>query len=101
MQAYDPLIPSITQNPYPYYAALRDESPVKFIPSLQGYAVSRWDDVVKTLSEPKVYSSAKFWPALLGEYDPVPEGPPMISLDPPGHVPIRKLSGKIFVPSRV
>jgi cytochrome P450 len=74
---------------------------VKFIPSMQAYTVARWADVAKTLSDTKVYSSAKFWPALLGEYDPVPEGPPMISLDPPGHVPIRKLSGKIFVPSRV
>ena len=67
MQTYDPLIPAITRNPYPYYAVLRDEAPVKFIPSLQGYAVSRWDDVVKTLTEPKTFSSSKFWPALLGE----------------------------------
>jgi len=92
MLAYDPLNPAITRNPYPYYAALREESPVKFIPSLQGYAVSRWDDVVKTLTEPKIYSSSKFWPALLGEYDPVPEEQPIISLDPPDHVPIRKLA---------
>ncbi len=101
MQTYDPLIPAITRNPYPYYAALRDEAPVKFIPSLQGYAVSRWDNVVKTLTEPKTFSSSKFWPALLGEYDPVPEEQPIISLDPPEHVPIRKLAAKIFVPSRV
>jgi cytochrome P450 len=101
MQTYDPLIPAITRNPYPYYAVLRDEAPVKFIPSLQGYAVSRWDDVVKTLTEPKTFSSSKFWPALLGEYDPVPEEQPIISLDPPEHVPIRKLAAKIFVPSRV
>jgi cytochrome P450 len=101
MENYDPLIPAITRNPYPYYAVLRDEAPVKFIPSLQGYAVSRWDDVVKTLTEPKTFSSTKFWPALLGEYDPVPEDPPIISLDPPEHVPIRKLAAKIFVPSRV
>jgi cytochrome P450 len=101
MLSYDPLNPAITKDPYPYYAALRDQDPVKFIPSMQAYTVARWADVAKTLSDTKVYSSAKFWPALLGEYDPVPEGPPMISLDPPGHVPIRKLSGKIFVPSRV
>jgi cytochrome P450 len=101
MLTYDPLNPAITSNPYPYYAALREEAPVKFIPSLQGYAVSRWDDVVKTLTEPKIYSSSKFWPALLGEYDPVPEEQPIISLDPPEHVPIRKLAAKIFVPSRV
>src|ERR1700722_4829979 len=101
MLSYDPLNPAITKDPYPYYAALRDQDPVKFIPSMEAYTVARWADVAKTLSDTKVYSSAKFWPALLGEYDPVPEGPPIISLDPPDHVPIRKLSAKIFVPSRV
>jgi cytochrome P450 len=101
MSSYDPLNPAVTCNPYPYYTQLREEEPVTWIASLQGFAVARWEDVSKCLTEPKTYSSSKFWPALLGEYDPVPEGPPMISMDPPGHVPIRKLSGKIFVPSRV
>src|SRR6267142_28513 len=71
--AYDPLNPAVTANPYPYYAALREHTPVKWLPSMQGFAVSRWDDVVKVLSDGKVFSSAQFWPALLGEYDPVPE----------------------------
>src|ERR1700683_610793 len=101
MTSYDPLNPAVTSNPYPHYAQLRDEEPVAFIPSLQGYAVSRWEDVVHCLTDGKIYSSARFWPALLGPYDPVPEGRPLISIDPPEHVPIRKLSGKIFVPSRV
>jgi cytochrome P450 len=98
---YDPLNPAVTANPYPYYASLREHSPVKWIESMQGFVVSRWDDVFKVLSDPKTYSSAQFWPALLGEYDPVPEVPPMISLDPPGHLRIRKLASKAFVPSRV
>lgn len=101
MASYDPLIPAVTSDPYPHYTYLRDHEPVSWIPSLQGFAVARWDDVVKTLTDSRTYSSTKFWPALLGEYDPVPEGPPMISIDPPEHVPIRKLSGKVFVPSRV
>lgn len=101
MSSYDPLIPAVTSNPYPHYMQLREEEPVAWIPSLQGFAVARWDDVVKVLTDSKTYSSTQFWPALLGEYDPVPEGPPMISIDPPDHVPIRKLSGKVFVPSRV
>src|SRR3546814_9452797 len=63
--------------------------------------VSRWDDVEEVLSDGQTFSSAQFWPALLGEYDPVPEVQPMISLDPPGHVRIRKLANKAFVPSRV
>jgi cytochrome P450 len=99
--SYDPLNPVITSEPYPYYAKLRADEPVKWIESLQGYAVARWDDVVTVLSDGKTYSSSKFWPALLGEYDPVPEVPPMISLDPPGHMRIRKLASKVFVPSRV
>lgn len=101
MLEYDPLNPAISGNPYPYYDELREHAPVKWIPSLQGFAVSRWDDVVSVLADGKTYSSSQFWPALLGEYDPVPEGPPMISLDPPEHIRIRKLAGKIFVPSRV
>ena len=98
MSTYDPLIPAVTSNPYPHYTQLREEEPVAWIPSLQGFAVARWDDVVKVLTDSKTYSSTQFWPALLGEYDPVPEGPPMISIDPPDHVPIRKLSAKVLRP---
>lgn len=98
---YNPLDYAVSSNPYPHYAKLRAEEPVKWLESMQGYSVARWDDVVEVLSDGKTFSSAQFWPALLGEYDPVPEVQPMISLDPPGHVRIRKLANKAFVPSRV
>src|SRR5690606_15539832 len=84
--AYDPLNPAITANPYPHYAVLRKEEPVKWLESLQGFAVARWDDVMTVLTDSKTFSSSRFWPALLGEYDPVPEVQPMISLDPPAHM---------------
>ncbi|CAM8664551.1 cytochrome P450 [Sphingobium sp.] len=99
--SYNPLDPAVTSNPYPHYAQLRANEPVKWLDMMQGFAVSRWDDVEAVLSDGKTFSSAQFWPALLGEYDPVPEVQPMISLDPPGHVRIRKLANKAFVPSRV
>ncbi|KMS58179.1 cytochrome P450 [Sphingobium cupriresistens] len=99
--SYNPLDPAVTSNPYPYYAQLRANEPVKWLDIMQGFAISRWDDVEAVLSDSKTFSSAQFWPALLGEYDPVPEVQPMISLDPPGHVRIRKLANKAFVPSRV
>lgn len=99
--AYDPLDPAVTADPYPYYAELRKHAPVQYVESMQAFAVSRWQDVVAVLSDGRTYSSAQFWPALLGEYDPVPEIPPMISLDPPGHVRIRKLANKAFLPARV
>lgn len=98
---YNPLDPAVTANPYPHYAQLRSDEPVKWLDMMQGFAVARWDDVQEVLSDGRTFSSAQFWPALLGEYDPVPEVQPMISLDPPGHVRIRKLANKAFVPSRV
>ena len=98
---YNPLDPTITANPYPHYAQLRAEEPVKWLDMMQGFAVARWEDVEEVLSDGQTFSSAQFWPALLGEYDPVPEVQPMISLDPPGHVRIRRLANKAFVPSRV
>lgn len=99
--SYDPLNPAVTSHPYPHYAQLRAEAPVHWLENMQGFAVSRWDDVTAVLRNGKIFSSAQFWPALLGEYDPVPEVQPMISLDPPGHMRIRKLANSAFVPSRV
>jgi cytochrome P450 len=98
---YDPLVPRVTRNPYPYYRDMRDHAPVAWIPSMNGFAVTRWDDVMTVLRDGKMFSSSKFWPELLGEYDPVPESPPMISLDPPDHLRTRKLASQVFVPSRV
>lgn len=100
-RTYDPLDPIVKQEPYPYYAQLRREDPVKWLPSLGAFGVARYDDVDTLLKDGKVYSSAQFWPALLGEFDPVPEVPPMISMDAPAHVHLRKLANKAFVPSRV
>lgn len=99
--SYDPLDPAVKSEPYPYYTELRKNAPVKWLPSLQAYAVANYDDVKALLSDPKLFSSSMFWPALLGEFDPVPEVPPMISMDPPDHVHLRKLANKAFMPSKI
>lgn len=101
MLEYDPLDPAVKHEPYPYYTALRRDEPVKWLPAIQAFGVARYDDVKALLSDGKLFSSSMFWPALLGEYDPVPEVPPMISMDPPGHVHLRKLANKAFVPSKI
>ena len=98
---YDPLDPLVKHEPYPYYAHLRRTEPVKWLPRIQAFGVARYDDVDALLKDGKLYSSSMFWPALLGEFDPVPEVPPMISMDPPGHVHLRKLANKAFVPSKI
>src|SRR5690606_12905620 len=94
---FDPMEADFQQNPYPYYERLREEAPVCWIDSLQGWAVAGYDDIIEVLTKPE-YSSAKFWPILLGEYDPAPEVAPMISMDPPGHLRTRKLAQRAFLP---
>jgi cytochrome P450 len=46
-------------------------------------------------------TSAASQQGLRVQYDPVPEAPPMISLDPPDHLRTRKLALQVFVPSHV
>tara|TARA_R110000772_G_scaffold31812_11_gene78233 strand:- start:5646 stop:6881 length:1236 start_codon:yes stop_codon:yes gene_type:complete len=98
---YDPLNPAVQQEPYPYYKVLRANEPVKWLPSLQAFGIASYDDIDAVLKDGKRFSSAQFWPELLGEYDPVPEELPMISMDPPNHVKLRRLANKAFVPSQI
>ncbi len=98
---YDPLDPVVKQDPYPYYEKLRHSEPVKWMPSLRVFAVAGYDEVDALLKNPKVFTSTQFWPELLGPFDPVPEVPPMISMDPPDHTHLRKLASTGFLPSKV
>ncbi len=98
---YDPLDPVVKHEPYPYYVKLRRNEPVKWLPGLQAFGVARYDDIDALLKDGSTFSSGQFWPALLGEYDPVPEEAPMISMDPPGHMQLRRIANKAFVPSKI
>ncbi|MCB1668940.1 MAG: cytochrome P450 [Pseudomonadales bacterium] len=95
---FNPMDPEFQQNPYPFYEQLREKAPVVWSDALQGYCLADYDDIVTVLSEADKYSSSKFWPILLGEYDPAPEVQPMISLDPPDHLRTRTLAQKAFLP---
>ena len=54
---YNPLLPEVRQDPYPYYAYLREEQPVYQVPGMGAYAVSRYDDVLYVLNHPEIFSS--------------------------------------------
>lgn len=100
-KTYDPLDHDVKQNPYPFYNLLRRDEPVKWLEGMQAFAVASYEEVDALLKNGKLYSSAQFWPALLGEFDPVPEVPPMISMDPPNHIHLRKIANKAFTPSKI
>jgi cytochrome P450 family 109 len=97
--AFNPLLWEVQQDPYAYYARLRHAAPVYYIESLNAWGIFRYDDVVYTLKHPELFSARDFIHNAFGEFDPVPEVPSIISLDPPEHTRLRKLANKAFLPS--
>lgn len=98
---YNPLLPEVQLNPYPYYTELRRHAPVYWVESLQCWAVSRYDDVQFVVKNPQLFSSAIMVQLFLAEMDPVPETHWMIALDPPTHTRQRSLVSKAFSPRTV
>jgi cytochrome P450 len=98
---YNPHLPEVKANLYAHYAYLREHAPVYWVESLQACAVSRYADVVYVLKNPQLFSSSAFFDQLLGEFNPVPEIPWMITSDPPAHTRLRKLANKGFMPSMI
>ena len=53
------LAPEVRENPYPYYAALRRESPIhQLVPGAPLYAITRYEDVLHILHHPEIFSSS-------------------------------------------
>ena len=97
--AFNPLDADYQQNPFGYYRTMRQEAPVAFVESLGVWALFRYGDVVDTLKRPDLYSSKDWIANTLGEYNPVPEVPNIIAMDPPNHARLRRLASKAFLPS--
>lgn len=82
------LPPEMRLNPYPLYAAMRQNSPVLFEESFNVWVVFRYDDVKRVLSEPGLFSSrfasaGAMWDSL-------------ITTDPPRHTQLRSLIARAF-----
>src|SRR5712692_8463454 len=99
---YNPFLPEVQENPYPYYAYLRQHAPVYQIPGVGAWAVSRYDDVMAVVKNPHVFSSSINAVAMAGEFNPFPpEAPSLIELDPPVHTLQRKIVNRAFTPRRI
>jgi cytochrome P450 len=108
------LAPEVRADPYPYYAALRRDSPIhQFAKSLPFYAITRYADVIHVLHHPELFSSTALQAALQG--GGVGIGPNsgalaghrllassmMIATDPPDHARLRRLVNRGFTPRRI
>jgi cytochrome P450 len=95
---YNPFLPEVKADPYPYYAHLRRQAPVYQVEAAGLWAVSRYDDVLYVLRNPSLFSSTVLIAALLGDLNPVPEAANLIASDPPVHSRLRKLVNRAFTP---
>jgi cytochrome P450 len=96
---FNPFDYDFHRNPYPTYAWLRENAPVYHNPTLDFWALSRFDDVLAGLHDTATYTSNKG----VALEDAGVEGPArsMIHLDPPEHTQMRKLVARRFTPRRI
>jgi cytochrome P450 len=89
--------PDIRANPYPFYAQLRRDAPVCQVDPGGFWAISRYDDVLAVLKNPRLYSSEGF--RLFSEKPWLPRNPlndTLLVMDPPRHSQLRALISRAF-----
>ncbi|HZP57637.1 MAG TPA: cytochrome P450 [Dehalococcoidia bacterium] len=89
--------PAVAENPYPFFAMLRESAPVVQLGALGLWAVARYDDVVRVLRDHETFSSEVSAEAMAGGE----VLPSMIFNDPPMHTRLRGLISKAFTPRMV
>ena len=102
---YDPFAPAVVDDPYPFYATLRDEHPVYLIETVGVLAVSRYEDVTHVLRSPELFSSAPYGELInsaiaLGDKGSL-DGESLLGTDPPAHTRLRKIVNRGFTRGRM
>lgn len=108
---FNPFDPETLENPFPGFAALREERPVYKVPDvpMELYMVTRYDDIQYVTKHPELFSNAPLASGFVRAYDDDPEfaalrdevfegGHSLPSMDPPDHTVYRRLWNSVFVP---
>ena len=98
---YDPYDVDIVADPYPTYAALRDEAPLYFNERYNFWALSRHSDVEQALSDWETFSNSRsdILELVQSQFE-MPKGVMMFE-DPPVHTMLRGLMSRVFTPRRM
>ncbi|HEX8820413.1 MAG TPA: cytochrome P450 [Archangium sp.] len=103
---FDFFHPDVINNPYPYFAELREKAPLFWMKSLQVHVLSRYEDVAYVLKNPVLFSSVDIRVngmrredrSQLTEFNSVSN---LVSSDPPIHTRLRGLVSRAFIPKRI
>jgi cytochrome P450 len=106
---YDPLAPDTLLDPYSALNPLRDAGPVFYLPELDHYIVTRYDDVEQVLFDRETWSAANasspLIPVAPSAQKVLDEGfkrvPTLNNADPPRHGPMRRSVLTCMTPRRL
>ena len=106
--SYDPFAPEMLADPYPAYAALRQEQAVYSLPQYNAVALPRFEEVWQVLGDTEHFTIVEgpvFDRELLSRpFEPVPVADPartFATWDPPLHTKLRATLAKHFGPGLV
>jgi cytochrome P450 len=94
LEPFDLYSPAIDADPFPYYAALRDNYPCYWSENGQLWILSRYDDIVEAARDWRTFSSAQG--NMIDEL-PGRAGATLGTTDPPRHDRLRALSQAAFL----
>ena len=96
---FDPFSPEFVHDPYPIYRVLRDAPTATWCELLDGWLITRFDDVRTVLREHSIFSSDDRY-ATRPRMRPKdsPSGRNIISSDPPSHTRFRRILAREFSP---
>ena len=97
---YDPYSRPFQEDPYPLYKRFRDEEPCTYNPSMDFYALFRFEDVWNATLDPETMSST-MGPSLENRGQIPGEFFSIIGMDPPAHTKLRNVVSRGFTPRRI
>jgi len=98
---WDPYDPEFFADPYPAFRRLREEAPIYYNDQYGFYAVSRYADVERGLTDKETFSSARGdILEMIKQNVPVPYGS-FIHEDPPVHTVHRRVLNRVFTPKKM
>lgn len=95
--SFDLTSESVLADPYPMYRLLREKDPIHRMRLVDGWALTRYEDVEQVLLDHQRFSN---WGAGAGDRVYTRDRS-MLDLDPPDHTRLRSLVSKAFTPRSV
>lgn len=90
-------VEALERDPYSIYERLRDETPVAFIPAVNSWLATRWEDVNKVSNTPSIFSANDDNAPVVRHFG----SPAIIHVDGAVHQELRKGLAAHYAPSKV